>query len=145
MIRLATLDDIPALVAMGQQFADTPEYASILTLDPQVTAAMASMLVQSPDALVLVDAPEGGEPVGMLAFLLTPHLMSGELLALEVVWWVNPEARSEGVRMLRAAEAWAKERGAHAVQLIAPSARVERFYQVMGYRRVEVAYQKRIA
>ncbi len=145
MIRLATLDDVPALVAMGQQFAETPEYAPILTLDPQVAAAMASMLIQSDDALVLVDEPEGQHVVGMIAFLLTPHLMSGELLALEVVWWVNPEKRSDGVKMLRIAEAWAKDRGAHAVQLIAPSARVERFYQVMGYRRVEVAYQKRIA
>lgn len=144
MIRLATLADVPALVAMGQEFAQTPEYAGILTLDPQTTAAMAGMLIVNEDALVLVESGEADEPIGMLALLLTPHLMSGELLALEVVWWVQPGRRQHGVQMLREAERWARERGATALQLIAPTVRVEQFYHAIGYQKVEVAYQKRL-
>lgn len=144
MIRLATAADIPAIVQMALHFGATPDYAQKIRIDAATVGRLTETLLQNPDALVLVFGEEDQDPTGLLAVLLFPHLMSGELIASEIVWWMEPTRRGEGVQMLREAEAWAREKGAAALQLIAPSDRVGRFYERTGYSWVEASYQKRL-
>jgi GNAT superfamily N-acetyltransferase len=63
-------------------------------------------------------------------------------MAFEVVWWVEPEARGDGVRLLRAAEDWAIEQGIGKMQMVAPNERVGALYERMGYLPVETSYQR---
>jgi GNAT superfamily N-acetyltransferase len=79
---------------------------------------------------------------GMIAMLAYDHPFSGERMAFEVVWWVEPEARGDGVRLLRAAEDWAMEQGIGKMQMVAPNERVGALYERLGYLPVETSYQR---
>ena len=146
MIRRATAEDIPAIVTMAQTFAASPLYAAHVTVSvPHLTRLIASFLVNE-DALALIAARDDGSLVGMIGMLICEHPVSGQRVATELAWWVDADTRGVGlgVKLLRAAEAWAAERGAEAMQMGAPTERVGEFYQAMGYARVETSYQRRL-
>jgi GNAT superfamily N-acetyltransferase len=126
---------------MGQQFAQTEMYRDVLHENPEQMAVVATNLIEHESATVLV-LERAGVLVGMIGIVCTPHFLSGEMYAGEVFWWVTPGHRGDGVRLLRAAESWAIECGATRLQMIAPTERVGRFYDRMGFTRIETGYQK---
>lgn len=142
-IRRATVADLDALVAMSGHFI-AAIYPADLPFNPAQVRALAAQLITSPDGDVLV-AEDGGRVVGMLALTAYAHPMSGERIATEVCWWVEPAQRGSGVRLFHAAEAWAREHGAAVFQMIAPSRQVARFYERMGLHAIETTYQVRVA
>jgi N-acetylglutamate synthase-like GNAT family acetyltransferase len=142
-IRRATLSDVPAIVALAQAFVAETPYHLHITLDPVKVAAFAEQLIPNPDAFVMVaEGVKGLE--GMLAMMMLTHPMSGERVASEVVWWMNPASRGSGVRLLKQAEQWARSQDAAAMHLVAPTARVGSFYSKVGYVPVETGYQRRL-
>ena len=141
MIRTATREDVPALVAMGERFADSPDYRLVLRNNPDQLAITAEMLVTSEIGTMLV-LESDRQLVGMIGMVCMPHFLSGELFAGEVCWWVDPEHRGGGLRLMKAAEAWALARGALTIQMIAPNARVGQLYERLGYTWTESMYQK---
>ena len=143
IIRLATVHDIPQIVAMGERFVDETSYRVHLTKNPTQMADLAARLICGPEGLLLV-AERGDTLIGMIGFYLFHHVFSGELTATDVFWWVNPEHRGIGVRLLRAAERWALTHGAVVLQMVAPTDHVGAFYERLGYHKVEAAYQKRV-
>lgn len=146
MIRLATLADVPALVAMGQRFLASTDYGAHVAASPAHLEDLAKALLATDQGVIFV-AEIGGAVVGFLALHAFPHPMSGELTANELVWWVNPEARGVGVALLRRGEAWAKAIGATCLQMVAPQAAtdVRAFYERAGFVPVETMYSRRIA
>ena len=45
--------------------------------------------------------PSGdGAIVGMLGFIIHDHFISGEKVAGEVFWWMEPEHRGDGLKLL---------------------------------------------
>lgn len=83
----------------------------------------------------------------MLAIVVLPHPITGRLYADELAWWVEPRFRRGriGPTMLKHAEAWARQKGATVLKMVAPAGTdVGRFYEATGYRAVETAYQKRL-
>ena len=85
----------------------------------------------------------GDRVVGMLAIVLIPHPLSGQIIAEEIAWWVEPEARGWmiGPHMLRAAEVWATRKGANMVKMVAPAgSTIGTFYERDGYRAIETAF-----
>ena len=143
MIRPATMQDVPALVAMGQQFAQTEMYRDVLRENPEQMAILAGNLIDHENGAILV-IERDDMLVGMIGILCTVHFLSGELCAGEVFWWVTPGHRGDGVRLLKAAESWAMVRGAKTLQMIAPTERVGQFYDRMGFTRIEMSYQKEL-
>jgi GNAT superfamily N-acetyltransferase len=59
-----------------------------------------------------------------------------------VLWWVEPEHRGDGLRLLREAESRAKLANAKYMQMIAPTEAVETVYKRLGYQYVESTYQR---
>lgn len=142
MIREATAADVGQLVTLGQRFhAETP-YAQHLGANPAQMARFAESLIAGDQSVIFV-ADLGGVLVGMFAMSVYLHPLSGECCASEFFWWVEPEHRGIGVRLLRQAERWAKDRGAVVLQLVAPTKDVELLYQRLGLTQTEVQYQKR--
>jgi GNAT superfamily N-acetyltransferase len=139
MIRLAVDSDVPRLVEMGLRFLRESSYARHLSENPQQMAELAGQLVTSGCVLV---SERDSQIVGMLGYVLYPHFLSGELVAGEVFWWVEPEFRGEGVKLLRDVERRAKAVGARRMQMISPTDQVAAVYQRCGYEFVEAAYQK---
>jgi len=140
-IRQATAEDVPAIVAMGERFIAT-EYPQAIRFNPQGIAALAQALIAGAGVVFLADDFSG--TVGMMALTTYAQPMSQELVATEVVWWMEPEARGgrAAMKLLKAGEAWARAQGATRFQMIAPSEDVCRFYERVGFERIEVHYQR---
>jgi GNAT superfamily N-acetyltransferase len=139
LMRKATVQDIPRLLEMGMRFHQNSPYKDHLAANPEQMGKIASQIASSGGLLV---SENQGRIVGMFGFVTFPHFLSGELIAAEVFWWVEPEHRGTGKKLLYEAENMAREAGAKKMQMIAPDARVGRLYEHMKYKFVESAYQK---
>lgn len=144
MIRPATHDDIPRIVAMGAQFIDGV-YPAALTFNADAIATLARQLMDGGGG-AFVNETSDGLVNGMIGLIVIQQPMSGEFIATELAWWIDPAARGgkAGLALLARAEAWAKAKGATRLQMIAPSDKVCRVYEKLGFQRVEVAYMRAI-
>lgn len=140
MIRTATLDDVQQIVAMGQRFRRNI-YADLMRENPTQMAALGTRLIEGANSCVFVDDRDGAL-VGMLGMFLFDHPFSGDRIAGEVFWWMEPEHRGAGLRLFVRAQRWAKERGAQFFQLVAPSPQVAQMYRRLNFTEVETAFQR---
>jgi hypothetical protein len=147
LIRQATVDDIPALVAMGRDFHvragqdDLFEY-----VEDDCAESLAWMM--SLDIFVGLVA-ETTEIVGMVGGMVSPVYfnkahMSGE----ELFWWVSDKAPPmTGMQLLTAIEDAVKAKGCSSWQMKCidrvEGERMARLYQRRGYRAFEHTFVKR--
>lgn len=146
MIRTATAADIPALVEMGGRFFAASGFADSTSYDPDSMAHTFAQLIESEQGVLLV-----ADGVGMAGALVYPHYFNRhDLVAQELFWWVDEDARKSGAgsRLLLAIEAWAAERGAKSLIMLSLSAldaeKVNRMYENAGYRPAEQSFIKRL-
>jgi GNAT superfamily N-acetyltransferase len=139
VIRLARESDVARLVEMGLRFRRETDYQAHLTENPEKMAELARQLIGGEGMLI---SEREGLAVGMIGWVLFPHFLSGEMIAGEVCWWVDPEQRGEGIKLLRASESRAKAAGAVRMQMIAPNEKVAALYRRLGYVYVESAFQR---
>jgi GNAT superfamily N-acetyltransferase len=143
-IRTATTADLDGLVTMGRHFIEQTPYATRIAHNPTQMRALAVHLMTSPDGAVFV-AERDMRLVGMIGVFVFPHPISAERIGSEVMWWMEPDARGAGVRLLRAAERWVRTQGVARFQMIAPTPDVEAIYQRLGFEKVETVYQRAVA
>jgi len=145
MIRDAVIGDVDALVALGASFLAQTPYGALLPTNPAAIAAIMTHLITSDDGVIFVAHLGDGTLTGMVGAMCFRHLLSGEWVASELFWWMEPAARGglDGVRLLKLAETWARAQGAAKLQMIAPidAPAVARVYVRRGYTPVEIAYQ----
>jgi GNAT superfamily N-acetyltransferase len=139
MIRIASLDDIPRMVEMGERFRSETSYRDHIAQNAEQMAKLGRDLIAKGEILI---SEHDGRITGMLGYLLYDHFISGERIAGEVFWWVEPEARGDGLRLMREAEKRAKAAGAKQFQFIAPTPQLERIYPRLGYAWVESTFQR---
>jgi hypothetical protein len=143
-VRLATVEDIEKIVEMGRHFLMASPYKQFLQDKPEAAALFALSILQSMAGRILVS--EGDKGVnGVFAFIMAPHYLSGEMTAMELIWYVEPEARAGGIslKLLAEAEKMARELGVKRMQLTAPSEEVGNLYRYCGgYKKMEVTYQR---
>jgi GNAT superfamily N-acetyltransferase len=144
MIREATADDLPAILDMVARLHEAAHIA--LPMHRSYADAFVRALMTSADGLVAVWDREG-QPVGMLVASVGTASISPARVAIEHGWWVNPESRGAGSRLLAHYEAWARQRGCvmarmstppHAAGECGPAAILAR----KGYSRSEIAWVK---
>ncbi len=126
---------------MGMRFLAETIYRRFMTGKPEQIAATIAQLLSSPNGTILV-SDDDGHITGMIGVLIFDHPFSGERTASDVAWWVDPEARGHGIRLLHAAEEWARENGAKNMVMVAPDTRVGGIYARLGYTPIELSYQK---
>lgn len=141
MIREARFMDVPRLVEMGQRFIASTEYKTRLKSNPEQLDHLMRKLIAEDDGLLLVDERDGAV-VGMVGIFLYRSPISGQGIASEVFWWMEPGYRGLGFRLLRKAESIAKSLGVELAQMTAPNERVARIYKALGYSKLEEQYQK---
>lgn len=144
MIRLATRDDLDAVVAIGRKSLANGPYSTIIKDVPKQVHELASFLFSNKDAVILVADDNG--IVGLLAFFISRHYFTGELTASEIIWYVDPESRPGGAAMqlMWEAERLATKMGAVWMQFTAPNEQVGNIYTRYGYKQIEVGYQKEL-
>lgn len=145
-IREATAQDVPDLVQLGLRFLASTGYAAILAENPTQMRQTAERLITQDDGVVFVSENAGGDVTGMIGMLLFCHHISGELTAGEVFWYVEPESRGSGLKLVKQAEQWGRTHGATQMHVTAPShTDVGVLYERLGFHAMEVGYQKRLA
>jgi RimJ/RimL family protein N-acetyltransferase len=111
VIRPACATDVDAVQRMAARFlsAEGP-YADRFQADPERIAALVAYLTQATDGAAGFIAEQDGQAVGMFGVFSLEHPITGQRVASELCWWMEPEARGSrvGLELLRAAEGWAK-------------------------------------
>jgi len=140
-IRTATDADIPRIIEMGMRSIDIGPYKD--EIKNQIVAAKTAANVMAGNGRILL-AEEDGKTVGLFGFIIYDHFYTGRKTAIELMWYVEPEYRQgfTAIALLRAAQRIAKELGAEKMQCSAPTEEVGRAYEAVGYRKLEVAYQR---
>ena len=141
MIRVATPADMPRIIEMGMRSIDIGPYKDEVK-NPEQAAQTAASVMGSNGRILL--AEEDGKVVGLFGFIIYPHFYTGRTTAIELMWYVEPEYRQgfTAIALLRAAQRMAKEMGAEKMQCSAPTEEVGRAYEMVGYTKLEVAYQR---
>ena len=144
-IRQAVERDVPRVVELGRKFLSEGPYKGQISDKPEQATRFATLLIGNPNARILV-SDEEGTITGVLAFILFPHHFTGEVYALEIIWYVEPQYRPGGIamRLMWEAERMAFEMGAIFMQFTAPDAKASAIYERFGYHPVEVGYQKEL-
>ena len=142
MIRPATIDDVPALVGIGQRFvARYPGPPVSLEHLPGVLTRLIGT------GFVAVD--DQGGVRGVLVGTITPTWLDPTArIAIELAWWHDVPGSPGGIRLLRAFEAWAAEQRVPVMlsDLVSNGAPVlGDIVERLGYQTVERAHYKEVA
>lgn len=143
IVREALPADIPRIVGLSTRFIYESNYCHHIVPDKDMIAGLAERLIKAPNGMILV-ADDGADIFGLIGVIATVHPLSGEDVVSELIWYVDPEKRGIGLRLLKAVEAWARENEIMKLIMIAPDARVEKFYERAGFSRLETQYIKRL-
>lgn len=137
MIREAVTADIPAVLVMGKAFADEAGVTDKVGWDDGAVEALLNHLIDSPDGILFV-----GES-GMIGGLVFAHPFSGARVFQELFWRSHG---FEGVKLLKAAEARAKELGAVRSIMIGIDTMpdTDRLYARLNYAPMERLYSKEL-
>ena len=137
MIRRATAEDMPAILAFGAEFLAIGPYAWV-PLDMAAFEAFAGKLIEEGAIFLADDGMIGG---CLYRFYFNPAVtMAAEL------FWYSPK---NGRALREALEAWAREKGCEAITFSGLAnereATVRKLYGRAGYTATEVAFVKRFA
>lgn len=144
-IRPATRGDLPALVRLlAMLFSIEADFR------PDAARQRRGLLcmLADPAGRVVLVAGRDGAVVGMVTGQLVVSTAEGGPAALVEDMVVAPEQRRQGIgaALLRALEAWALERGARRLQLLADrhNAPALRFYERAGWRGTQLVCLRRV-
>ena len=139
-MRPAEHKDIPDIVRMGKAFA------SALGEDHDVESIeiTAKELIDSDIGVILI------EDHAMAGALVVPNFFhKSRLIATELFWWVDKEARGNGagLRLLNGLESWAKSKDAERLTMVGMESldpRIGVLYKRAGYKKFETSYVRKL-
>ncbi len=89
---------------------------------------------------------EDGKFVGALGAIIAPDLNDGELCATECFWFIDPDKRGNGVKLLLNFVKYSKEIGCVRVNMVhlfnAHAEKLSKLYKKLGFSPVETHYLK---
>lgn len=147
MIRPATVQDIPAIVELGEKFHAVAGWDEIPWSRDDCEASLWGFM--QADCFLCFVAEERGQIIGMIAGVMSPvYFNTAHLSGEELFWWSDDRAPLVGLRLLETLERAAREHGCHTWQMKS-LARLNgeamgRLYERRGYRACEQSYIKRL-
>ena len=142
MIRMATYDDLPELLRMGEEFFNHSGYTDSGEFNVKLVIDVLSSLIEN-GTLLITDG-------GMIGWMVTPMYMTGEPMASELFWWVDEDKRTSGVGrdLLKTMERLVEADGINIINMVSLEAmdgqRVGALYASLGYKLKEYTYSRRI-
>ena len=142
-VRRATEADVVVAADMGERFIGSTPYQQQVAYDHPRAEQFVRWLVSYAQGIMLVLEVDGA-PKGMLGAIITDHPFSSTKIALELFWWVEPESRGGGLRLLREFQRWGKSMGADRLNMVSPNERVAHVYERLGFGLVESMYGRAV-
>jgi GNAT superfamily N-acetyltransferase len=146
-IRLAQVEDVPALVEIGARMHALTRFRNLDYKPAKVAQALTDTITKGKHKYVFfVATGSEGKVVGGLLGVLEQHIFSDQLTASVMHFDVLPEARmgGHGVRLLKAFETWCANRKVVEIAFGINSGEhlqtLGRFAQRMGYEKTGENY-----
>lgn len=133
MIREATRADVPKILEWGKAFHDAAQHP--FGHDEEATRAFVDGLMESPLGVILTSE------TGMIGGVLAPAYSAPSwTMAVELFWW----AEKGGVKLLKAFEEWAENKGAQEVRMTSLTnlTRADELLKRLDYAPIEISYRK---
>src|SRR5687767_8203662 len=126
MLRIAIVDDVDHVVKMVMKFAENSPFKDYV--EEAVVRQIAEDLIETDNSqkIILLHGEEG-----LLAGQAIPFVFGTKLMATEVWWWVDPDARgkSVGKELLEAFEFWAKKVGCALITMSSLDETIGKYYE----------------
>ena len=148
-LKQASLDDVPAIMAMGEKLYKDSVYQNMKLDLVRARQMLEKFIIEGAEDYMVVLSHDNGKPVGVIAAYVFTPLFSSDKVATEVLLWLEPEYRTtqRGKELMDAYEYWAKLVGAKLVQyglLSTADPRLGLFYKRRGAFEAENVYYKEI-
>ena len=145
LVRQATLQDLPRLSACGREFYTSSKVLREFNIE-RFCETWTVLLSNGTGVIFLLC--DGEEITGTIGGMAHKDLYSNDIIGQEFFWYVLEESRGAGVRLYRAFENWAKERGCSRLRMgylvDSMPEKVGRFYERLGLEADEVVYSKEL-
>jgi GNAT superfamily N-acetyltransferase len=149
-IREATPEDIPTLVEQGREFWKSTRYsiADHRPYRPDAVATLCEWLMEEGGFIVVLvdddDVVRGHGLVAVTPFLFDPDIWS----AMELAYYIDPDYRGHGTRLLYAMEDEARRRDAEYLSMITMESSMPEvvggIYNKLGYSKNETVFTKEL-
>jgi len=143
-VRLAIIEDFPAVCRMARDFHQCTEYRSI-----EFDDASCFLLFQDALDKGMVFVAENAQVTGFILGLPFPcPLNRMKTMVSELAWWVDPEYRntSAGIRLLQTLERAAKAYGSISLTMICLESlepeKIQGIYERIGYNQTERSFMR---
>lgn len=150
MLKLATWDDYVHIKSMCLNFSSASPYPEVPVDPDKIERVITSLLEGDQTKGIIILAMEDDKPVGLIAASAIEMLFNTELIAQEVMYWVEPEYRRgrHALELLNAFEFWAKKVGcAYTMMSLVETEqadKVAKLYERRGYKARERGYLRSI-
>lgn len=146
-LRLGVLDDVPTLVKFARNFHQASPYNTMKFDRVKGEKFLRDIISGNKMDGVVIVALQNEKPTGFIVGVAHEPVFSSVKIAMELGWWIEPEARGSRASLLiySAYEDWARRVGCHYVQgayLPGVSPPLDEFYKKRGYRQVESSFLK---
>jgi len=138
-LKIAEAEDADIVFEMSMKFIRDTGYDSIST-EEDIKSLIAEVLASPRNQSIIVM-----DDFGFIAGRATKFPFGPDLIASEIAWWIDPEARGEskGSKLMDAFEYWAKNvAGCKFISMTSLNNTVEKIYRKKGYKLYERAYMK---
>jgi GNAT superfamily N-acetyltransferase len=146
-LRAARIDDLEQLYPLAVEFYSQSQFLRNFDLTHFTRTWSELIGRQTGEIFLLTD--DAGEIAGTLGAVAYPDVNSGELIATEFFWYVKDGLRGGGMKLYRAFEAWARERGCTQIRMVhlldSMPQKLARVYAHLGFVPAEVHYTKELS
>lgn len=146
MIREARIDEVRKVTEFMKQFE---QHTGFVKVDVEhATKQYERFIKNNIGAMIILEDDNTGELYGGIGVVALPDIHCGTLTAVETFWFVSPEHRGQGLKLLKAFENWGKEKKCKRLALIHLTDSfpeiLEKIYIRKKYKLVEKHYLKEI-
>ncbi len=145
-IRSVTVLDLPKLESCAKEFYASSEF--LKGFDLSRFCELWQRILESDTGVIFAVDGNDGQYAGAIGGLMFDEIYSGRKTATELYWFVRDGHRGHGLKLYRAFEAWARERGCEEIRMIhlmdSMPEKLNRVYQHLGFRPIETHFAKEL-